>query len=109
MEAVELGIRLYEGKANAVVGKRILPVLSSSPAGVCTGLSGPLKKRKEAVSEQVRHCVTPTITPSPSHPNHQVMDMLQAFIDIKLIVNKPSTRQEKDLVPYYLVGSYDYR
>lgn len=50
------------------------------------GLSGSLKKRKEAISKQV-------------------VDILQGFVDIKLLVNKPSSVHEKDLKGYYKVGS----
>ena len=55
MEAIDLGIQFYEGKAKAVVGKG--GSISPSFMFDCLGLSGTLKKRKEEIIEQVHVCV----------------------------------------------------
>jgi len=65
VEALKLGLDLYDGRARAVVG-----------------LSGQPKKRKELVAEQV-------------------MDILQAYIDIGVMMRNPSARTEKELRQHY--------
>ena len=56
---------------------------------VSLGLSGSQKKRKEAISKQV-------------------VDILQGFVDIKLLVNKPTSVHEKDLKGYYKVTALSF-
>ena len=55
MEALQLGLELYEGKAHAVVGKVTTSVRFSVWVSYTqySGLSGTPKQKKEKVSEQV--------------------------------------------------------
>ncbi len=114
LEALQLGLDLYEGKAKAVVGKldiclsvlenlrvegkfeRIstlsLYLLSVPSLCLCVyvyvGLHGPPKKRKELVSEQV-------------------VDILQAYVDVGVMMHK-GVANEKELREHYMVYQYFY-